>query len=80
MLWYKFTLYFKSLSNVFDSTFQDEHTGLENDKKKDIYSGFPPVYQERFKRAGFFHQKMVKRAGSRKTVKDLSKKHLKMER
>lgn len=78
MLWYKFTLYLKSLSNVFDSTFQKEHTGLEKDKKN-VYSGFPPVYQEILQRPGFFHQ-MVKMAGSRETVKDLFKKHLKMER
>lgn len=26
-------LYLKSLSNVFDSTFQKEHAGLEKDKK-----------------------------------------------
>lgn len=33
MLCYKFTLYLKSLSNVFVSTFQKEHTGIEKDKK-----------------------------------------------
>lgn len=47
--------------------------------QKDVYSGFPPVYQERFKRPGFFHT-MVKRTGSREAVKDLFKQYLKMER
>lgn len=37
MLRYKFVLYLKSLSNVFDSTFQKEHIGLEKDKKKGEY-------------------------------------------
>lgn len=75
MLWYKLMLYLQSLSNVFDSTFQKEHTGLEKDKKM-----FTVAFCLFIRKDSRDHEFRILppedglRAGSRETVKDLFKK------